>query len=92
MAHRLPRQTRDMTNSKERPETDGKPDRTKGASEKAREGLPVRSCNDLTIAEAKKKLNGLPQEELKKIRSYEKNHQNRKTSVDWLDRKTKDSS
>ena len=92
MARRLPRQTRDMTNSKERPGTDGKPDRTKGASEKAREGLPVRSYNDLTVAEAKKKLNGLPQEELKKIRSYEKNHQNRKTLLNWLDRKTKDTS
>ena len=92
MASRLPRQTLDMTNSKERPETDGKPDRTKGASEKVREGLPVRSYNDLTVAEAKKKLNGLPQEELKKIRSYEKNHQNRKTLLDWLDRKTKDTS
>ena len=92
MARRPPRQTRDMTNSKERPETDGKPDRTKGASEKAQEGLPVRSYNDLTVAEAKKKLNGLPQEELKKIRSYEKNHQNRKTLLDWLDRKTMDTS
>lgn len=91
MAHRLPRQTRDMTNSKERPETDGKPDRTKGASEKAREDLPVRIYNDLTVAEAKKNLNGLPQEELKRIRSYEKNHQNRKTLVDWFDHKTKDS-
>src|ERR687890_2219545 len=92
MARRLPRQTLDMTNSKERPETDGKPDRTKGASEKAREDLPVRSYNDLTVAEAKQKLNGLPPEELKKIQSYEKNHQNRKTLVDWLDRKTKDTS
>src|SRR5919112_2108160 len=92
MARRLARKTRDMINSKERPETDGKPDRTKVASEKAREDLPVRSYNGLTVAEAKKKLNGLPQEELKKIRSYEKNHQNRKTLLDWLDRKTKDSS
>ena len=89
MTRRLPLQTRDMTNSKERPETDGKSYRTKGASEKAREDLPVRSYNDLTVAEAKKKLNGLPQEELKRIRSYEKNHQNRKTLVDWLDRKSK---
>ena len=46
----------------------------------------------MTVAEAKKKLNGLPQEELKKIRSYEKNHQNRKTLLNWLDRKTKDTS
>ena len=92
MARRPPLQTRDMINSKELPETDGKPDRTKGASEKAREDLPVRSYNGLTVAEAKKKLNGLPQEELKKIRSYEKNHQNRKTLLDWLDRKTKDTS
>jgi uncharacterized protein (TIGR02271 family) len=90
---RLARKTRDMARPEERPaRTDGNSGRKKGASEKPREDLPVRTYNDLSVAEAKKKLNGLPQGELKKIRSYEKKHQNRKTLVEWLDRKTKDSS
>ena len=83
----LPRQTQNTTKPKERSETDVKPDRAKRASERAREDLPVRSYNDLTVAEAKKKLGGLPQSELKKIRSYETKHENRKTLVKWLDRK-----
>jgi hypothetical protein len=80
--------------SRERPpaRTDRKTGHKKGASEKAREDLPVRSYNDLTVAEAKKKLNGLSQGELKRIRTYEKKHQNRKTLVEWLDRMIKTSS
>ena len=46
----------------------------------------------MTVAEAKKKLGGLPQRELKRIRSYEKKYENRKTLVEWLYRKTKDTS
>jgi uncharacterized protein (TIGR02271 family) len=92
-ARRLARKTRNMARPEEHPaRTDGKAGRKKGASEKPREDLPVRSYNDLSVTEAKKKLNGLPQGELKRIRSYEKKHQNRKTLIEWLDRKTKDSS
>ena len=88
-ARHLPRQTQSMMRPRERPaaRTDRKTGHKKGASEKAREDLPVRSYNDLTVAEAKKKLNGLSEGELKRIRSYEKNHQNRKTLIEWLDRK-----
>jgi hypothetical protein len=76
-ARHLPRQTQSMMRPRERPpaRTDRKTGHKKGASEKARADLPVRSYNDLTVAEAKKKLDGLPQGELKRIRSYEKNHQ-----------------
>jgi uncharacterized protein (TIGR02271 family) len=84
----LARETRNMARAKEQPaRTDGEPPYKKGAPEKARKDLPVRSYNDLTVAEAKKKLDGLPQGELKRIRSYEKNHQNRKTLIEWLNRK-----
>jgi hypothetical protein len=93
MARPLHRQTRDKRRPEERRQQDANTDRNIGTSEKAREeGPPVRSYNDLTIAEAKKKLGGLSQGELKKIRSYEKKHKNRKTLVEWLDRKIKGSS
>jgi serine/threonine protein kinase len=48
----------------------------------AYDGLPIRIYNDLTVAEAKKKLGGLPQRELKRLRSYEKKYENRKTLVE----------
>ncbi|MDQ3926778.1 MAG: PRC and DUF2382 domain-containing protein [Actinomycetota bacterium] len=90
MARPLHRQTRDKRRPEERRQRDTNTDRNKGTSEKAREeGPPVRSYNYLTVAEAKKKLGGLSQGELKKIRSYEKKHKNRKTLVEWLDRKIK---
>ena len=90
LARPLHRQTRDKRRPEERRQRDTNTDRNKGTSEKTREeGPPVRSYNDLTVAETKKKLGGLSQGELKKIRSYEKKHKNRKTLVEWLDRKIK---
>jgi len=53
------------------------------------EGLPVAGYNDLTVEEAKKRLSGLSEGELRKLRTYEKKHKNRKTLVGWLDRKLK---
>ena len=39
----------------------------------------------MTVEEAKKRLSGLSEGELKEIRSYEKKHKNRKTLVRSLD-------
>ncbi|HEY6751852.1 MAG TPA: DUF2382 domain-containing protein [Rubrobacteraceae bacterium] len=57
-------------------------DGTKGNQE---EGLLVAEYDALTVEEAKKRLSGLSEGELKKIRSYEKKHKNRKTLVRSLD-------
>ena len=43
----------------------------------------------MTVEEAKKRLSGLSEGELKKIRSYEKKHKNRKTLVRSLDHEIK---
>ena len=59
---------------------------TKGNQE---EGLPVAEYDTLTVEEAKKRLSGLSEGELKKIRSYEKKHKNRKTLVRSLDHEIK---
>ncbi len=53
------------------------------------ESLPVADYDDLTVEEAKKRLSGLSEGELKKIRSYEKKHKNRKTLVRSLDHEIK---
>ena len=90
----------------ERPKSHGKTDRktsllpegkrqriTKTKAAKAnRGGLPLEGYDELTVEEAKKKTGGLSEEELRKIRSYEKKHKNRKTLLEQLDRKIKDAS
>ena len=66
---------------------------TKTKAAKAnRGGLPLEDYDDLTVEEAKKKIGGLSEEELKRIRSYEKKHKNRKTLLKQLDGKIKDAS
>jgi hypothetical protein len=54
--------------------------------------LPIEDYDDLTVEEAKKKLEGLLGDELMMIRSYEKKHKNRKTLLQELDRKLADGS
>ena len=56
-------------------------DGTKGNQE----SLPVAEYDDLTVEEAKKRLSGLSEGELKKIRSHEKKHKHRNTLLTWLD-------
>ena len=60
-------------------------DGTKGNQE----SLPVAEYDTLTVEKAKKRLRGLSEGELKEIRSYEKEHKNRKTLVRWLDHEIK---
>jgi uncharacterized protein (TIGR02271 family) len=62
------------------------------AAKENRGGLPLEGYDDLTVEEAKKKIGGLSKEELKRIRSYEKKHKNRKTLLEQLDGKIKDAS
>ena len=99
---RLPRETRNKTKREERRDKAVKTDRKKMASEGGqrqhaanaeavpgeRGGLPIGGYNDLTVEEIKKKLGGLSEGELEKIRSYEKKYKDRKTLAEWLDRKT----
>ena len=103
---RLPQKTPVGTKPEERPKRHGKTDgkasllaedkrqrATKVKAAKAnRGGLPLEGYDELTVEEAKKKIGGLSEEELKKIRSYEKKHKNRKTLIEQLDRKIKDAS
>jgi uncharacterized protein (TIGR02271 family) len=102
----LPQQSPVRTVADERPKRHGKTDRkasllaegkrqrvTKTKAAKAnRGGLLLDGYDALTVAEAKKQIGQLSKEELKKIRSYEKRHKNRKTLIEQLDRKIKDAS
>ncbi len=102
----LPQKTPVGTKPEERPKRQGKMDSkasllaedkrqraTKTKAAKAnRGGLPLEDYDDLTVEEAKKKIGGLSEEELKRIRSYEKKHKNRKTLLKQLDGEIKDAS
>src|SRR5215211_4837712 len=59
------------------------------ATKENQESLPVADYDDLTVEEAKERLDGLSEGELRKIRSYEKKHKNRNTLLTWLDRRIK---
>lgn len=66
---------------------------TKGERKKDREGkspdrnLPIKDYQHLTVGEAKRKLEGCSGKQLKQIRDYEKDHKNRKTLLEELDRR-----
>ncbi len=96
--HYLPKEA--WTSPQERRETDrekreaskkGQQHVAKNAKvdKKAQKEKPIKDYDDLTVEEAKKKLDGLSEGELKKIRTYEKKHKNRKTLVEYLERKIK---
>jgi hypothetical protein len=102
MADRLPQEARDETSLEDggkvdrearRQERSSKKDQQRAVSaddtKEDQESLPVAEYNDLTVEEAKKRLSGLSEGELKQLRTYEKKHKNRKTLVRWLDRKLK---
>jgi Domain of unknown function (DUF2382) len=103
-ADRLPQEARDETSldledggeadrEARRQERSSKKDQQRAVSaddtKEDQESLPVAEYNDLTVDEAKKRLSGLSEGELKQLRTYEKKHKNRKTLVRWLDRKLK---
>ena len=43
----------------------------------------------MSVEEVAKRIDGLPAEQLKKVREFEKNHKNRETLVAQIDRKIK---
>ena len=101
-ADRLRKEARDETSLEDGGKVDRKARRQDRSSKKDQqravsaddtkedqESLPVAEYNDLTVEEAKKRLSGLSEGELRKLRTYEKKHKNRKTLVRWLDRKLK---
>jgi hypothetical protein len=55
-------------------------------------GLPIARYDELTVAEVSDKLDGLSVDDLKKVRAYEKGHNNRNTLIEQIDRKIKSAS
>ena len=62
----------------------------KKARAEAQEEAPVEGYDDMSVDEAKEKLEGLSKDELEKIRSYEMEGKDRKTLTRWLDAKIRD--
>jgi hypothetical protein len=61
-----------------------------GAAKKARErsrAAPIEDYDTLTVEEVEEKLKGLSKDEIRTVRKYEKNHENRKTLIEAMDRK-----
>jgi hypothetical protein len=50
-------------------------------------GLKTANYDELTVEEVSKRIEGLPTEQLKKVREFEKNHKNRETLIEQIDRK-----
>jgi uncharacterized protein (TIGR02271 family) len=95
---RPPKEARDETRLEEGDKADRQEETPKkdqqratntNATKENQEGLPVADYDDLTVEEAKERLDGQSEGELRKIRSYEKKHKNRNTLVRWLDRRIK---
>jgi hypothetical protein len=49
--------------------------------------LPLKNYDNLNAEEVEKKIKGLSQKEIRELRDYEKDHKNRKTLMESLDRK-----
>jgi hypothetical protein len=58
----------------------------KEARKNAKE-VPINGYDDLSVGEVEKKIKGLSKDEIKAVRSYEKNNKNRKTLLEKIDRK-----
>jgi hypothetical protein len=52
-------------------------------------GLPIEGYDELNVNEISGRLDGLSEEELRKVRDYEKRNKNRDTLIEQLDRKIK---
>src|SRR5215216_4963830 len=78
---------RRQSNKNRTPKKDQQRATSTNATKKNQESLPIAYYDDLTCEEAKERLDGLSEGELRKIRSYEKKHKNRKTLLRWLDRR-----
>jgi hypothetical protein len=60
-------------------------DEAKNARKNARD-LPLDDYDELSVEEVEKKLKGLSQDDIEAVRSYEKNHKNRKTLLEQIER------
>ena len=49
--------------------------------------LKTANYDELTVEEVSKRIEGLPTEQLKKVREYEKRNKNRETLIEQIDRK-----
>jgi hypothetical protein len=49
--------------------------------------LKTANYDELTVEEVSKRIEGLPTEQLKKVREFERNHKNRETLIEQIDRK-----
>jgi hypothetical protein len=49
--------------------------------------LPLNDYDELSVGEVEKKLHGLSKDDIEAVRSYEKNHKNRKTLLEKIDGK-----
>jgi hypothetical protein len=52
--------------------------------------LGTANYDELTVAEVSKRIEGLPTEQLRKVREYEKKNKNRETLIEQIDRKIRD--
>jgi hypothetical protein len=52
-------------------------------------GFPIAGYDDMNVAEISDKLDGLSEEQLKRVREYEKRNKNRDTLIEQIDRKIK---
>lgn len=52
-------------------------------------GFPIAGYDDMNVAEISNKLDGLSEEQLKRVREYEKRNKNRETLIEQIDRKIK---
>jgi hypothetical protein len=49
--------------------------------------LGTANYDELTVEEVSKRIEGVPTEQLRKVREYEKKHKNRETLIEQIDRK-----
>ena len=52
-------------------------------------GFPIAGYDDMNVADISDKLDGLSEEQLKRVREYERRHKNRDTLIEQIDRKIK---
>ncbi|MGB3635304.1 MAG: DUF5872 domain-containing protein [Rubrobacteraceae bacterium] len=62
----------------------------KQARDQAQQNLPLNDYDDLSVEEIEHKVQGLSSEEIRKILSYEQQHENRKTLVESLQNRIDD--
>jgi hypothetical protein len=55
-------------------------------------GQPIEDYDNMNVEEVKDELNNLSEGDLKKVKSYEQDHKNRKTLLEQLHRKLGDDS